>query len=197
MTVGFLYGAGAETLIFVTGTSGKKKTKLFVSRKKNQSQRWIPRKPRKMCLGIRCWDPNLSGGYQNCGLGIHRWEMFSKSFWEKLGIFLESLGGSQRQLCIKTRLLYHKLLGSGSQGFFRGFSCRVCGRKFLFLCCSSPLNHGLFHQAPTWVCLLHLDVHSRMGTWCEVQETCSIKQIHVRKDSNKDKTPQFSVNSTN
>ena len=24
MTVGFLYGAGAETLIFVTGTSGKK-----------------------------------------------------------------------------------------------------------------------------------------------------------------------------
>ena len=28
------------------------------------------------CLGIRCWDPNLSGGYQNCGLGIHRWENF-------------------------------------------------------------------------------------------------------------------------
>ena len=33
MTVGFLYGAGAETLIFVTGTSGKY-PKLFVSRQK-------------------------------------------------------------------------------------------------------------------------------------------------------------------
>ena len=31
MTVGFLYGAGAQTLIFVTGTSGKY-PKLFVSR---------------------------------------------------------------------------------------------------------------------------------------------------------------------
>ena len=27
-------------------------------------------------LGIRCWDPNLSGGYQNCSLGIHPWEIF-------------------------------------------------------------------------------------------------------------------------
>ena len=32
-------------------------------------------------------------------------EKFSKSLWEKLGIFLESLGGSQCQLCIKTRPL--------------------------------------------------------------------------------------------
>ena len=32
------------------------------------------------------------------------------SLWEKLGIFLESLGGSQRQLCIKTRpILIRKL----------------------------------------------------------------------------------------
>ena len=30
-------------------------------------------------------------------------EIFSKSFWEKLGIFLENLGVSQRQLCIKAR----------------------------------------------------------------------------------------------
>ena len=59
LTVGFLYGAGAETLIFVTGTS-RKYRKIFVSQQKNQSQLWIPRKPR------------TSGGYQNCGLGIHR-----------------------------------------------------------------------------------------------------------------------------
>ena len=45
MTVGFLYGAGAETLIFVTGTSGKKseifrlpaeKTKSAVDTQKTQ-----------------------------------------------------------------------------------------------------------------------------------------------------------------
>ena len=42
-----LYGAGAETLILVRGTSGKNQ-KLFVSRQKNQSQLWIPRKPRKI-----------------------------------------------------------------------------------------------------------------------------------------------------
>ena len=47
MTVGFLYGAGAETLIFVTGTSGKY-LKIFVSQQKNQSQLCIPRKPRKI-----------------------------------------------------------------------------------------------------------------------------------------------------
>ena len=40
------YGAGAETLIFVTGTSGKDNQKIFVSRQKNQSQLWVPRKPR-------------------------------------------------------------------------------------------------------------------------------------------------------
>ena len=50
MTVGFLYGAGAETLLFVTGTSGKKlspdrKTKVSGASPENQE---------KMCLGIRC-----------------------------------------------------------------------------------------------------------------------------------------------
>ena len=50
VTVGFLYGAGAETLIFVTGRSA-----FLVPRQKNQSQRCIPRKPRKnRCSGIRC-----------------------------------------------------------------------------------------------------------------------------------------------
>ena len=51
MTVGFLYGAGAETLIFVTGTSGKY-PKLFVSRQKHESQLWIPRKPRKIGVWV-------------------------------------------------------------------------------------------------------------------------------------------------
>ena len=51
MTVGFLYGAGAETLIFVTGTS-EKYPKVFVSRQKNQSRLWIPRKPRKIGVWV-------------------------------------------------------------------------------------------------------------------------------------------------
>ena len=43
------------------------------------------------------WIPELRFGYPPL-------RNFPKSFWEKLGIFLESLGGSQRQLWIKTRL---------------------------------------------------------------------------------------------
>ena len=41
---------GAETLIFVTGTSGKQPN-IFVSRQKIQSQLCIPREPRK--IGVR------------------------------------------------------------------------------------------------------------------------------------------------
>ena len=44
------------------------------------------------------WIPELRFGYPPL-------RKFPKYFWEKLGIFLESLGGSQRQLCIKTRPL--------------------------------------------------------------------------------------------
>ena len=44
------------------------------------------------------WMPELRFGYPPL-------RNFPKPFWEKLGIFLESLGGSQRQLCIKTRPL--------------------------------------------------------------------------------------------
>ena len=67
---------------------------IFVSRqKKKQNQLCIPRKPRP-----QRWIPELRFGYPPL-------RNFSKSFWEKLGIFLESLGGSQRQLCTKTWLL--------------------------------------------------------------------------------------------
>ena len=51
MTVAFSYGAGAETLIFVTGTAGKYQ-KIFVYRQKKQSQVWIPRKPRKQGVWV-------------------------------------------------------------------------------------------------------------------------------------------------
>ena len=44
------------------------------------------------------WIPELRFGYPPL-------KNFPKSFWENFGIFLESLGGSQRQLCIKTQPL--------------------------------------------------------------------------------------------
>ena len=142
LTVGFLYGAGAETLIFVTGTSGKY-PKLFGSRQKKQSQLWIPRNPRKnRCFGYpvlrskpQRWIPELRFGYPPL-------RKFPKSFWEKLRIFLESLGGSQRQLCIKIRPLLlvfscpnfragkwvHFSVGKCLFRWEKPFFCAVCSR---------------------------------------------------------------------
>ena len=51
------------------------------------------------------WIPELRFGYPPL-------RNFPKSFWEKLGIFLESLGGSQRKLWIKTRPLRCSNMGS-------------------------------------------------------------------------------------
>ena len=57
------------------------------------------------------WIPELRFGYPPL-------RNFPKSFWEKLGIFLESLGGSQRQLWIKTRPLEFK------KGMVKRNTCR-------------------------------------------------------------------------
>ena len=105
--MGFLYGAGAETLIVVTGISGKY-PKLFVSRQKTKVSCGYPENQEKLVFGYpvlrstpQRWIPELRFGYPPL-------TKFPKSFWEKLGIFLESLGGSQRQLCIKTRPLFSR-----------------------------------------------------------------------------------------
>ena len=81
----------------------------FVPRRKNPKTAVYAQKIKKSRgLGIRSGDPNLSGRYQICGLGIHRWENFQNRSGRNLEIFLENLGGSQRQLCIRTRpLLVH------------------------------------------------------------------------------------------
>ena len=53
VTVGFLYGAGAETLIVVTSTSGI--TGNFVSQsEKQESGVYTQKTKRNTCLGIRC-----------------------------------------------------------------------------------------------------------------------------------------------
>ena len=93
---GFLYGAGAETLIFVTGALGK-----ICPRARKQKQWCTPRKTNKnACLGILCWDTNLGGGYQNCGLGNQRRENRSE---RSSALFFESSGWSQGQVCTITR----------------------------------------------------------------------------------------------
>ena len=99
MTVGFLYGAGP---IFVDKQLRKKKPRIFVSRQKNQSQLWIPRKPRKIGVWVSGAEIQTSAVDTRTAVWVSTAEKFSR---EKLGIFLESLGGSQRQLCIKARPL--------------------------------------------------------------------------------------------
>ena len=77
MTVGILYGAGAETLIFVTGTSGKY-PKLFVSRQKNQSRLWIPRKPRKIGVWVSGAEIQTSAVDTRTAVWVSTPERFSK-----------------------------------------------------------------------------------------------------------------------
>ena len=92
MMVGFLYGAGAETLIFMTGTSGK-----VLPSGRNQSQRCISRKPRKLDVKVYGAEIQTSAVDTRFAVWVSTAENFSRSFWEKLGVFLESLGWSQRQ----------------------------------------------------------------------------------------------------
>ena len=53
-TVGFLYGAGAETLIFATGTSGKKSENFRLPAEKPKSAVDTQKTKKNRCLGIRC-----------------------------------------------------------------------------------------------------------------------------------------------
>ena len=46
--------------------------RFLFSIEKPKSAVYAQKTKKNRCLGIRCWDPNLSGGYQNCGLGIPR-----------------------------------------------------------------------------------------------------------------------------
>ena len=101
MTVGFSYGAGAETLIFVTGTSGKY-PKLVVSPGRNQSQLWIPRKPRKIGVWVSGAEiQNFSAVDTRTAVWVSTAEKVSRILLGETRIFLKSFGGSQRQLCIK------------------------------------------------------------------------------------------------
>ena len=77
VTVGILSGAGAETLIFVTGTSGKY-PKIFVSRHKNQSQLWIPGKPRKRGVWVSGAEIQTSAVDTRTAVWVSTAEKFSK-----------------------------------------------------------------------------------------------------------------------
>ena len=92
MTVGFLYGAGAETQIFVTGTSGKY-LKIFISQQKNQSQLWIPRKPRETSVWVSRAEIPTSAVDTRTAVWVSTAEKLSKIVLGKTRNFLESLGG--------------------------------------------------------------------------------------------------------
>ena len=92
MTAGFLYGAGAETLNFVTGTSGKY-PKLFVSRQKNQSQLWIPRKPRKIGVWASGAEIQTSAVDTRTAVWVSTTEKFSKIFLGKTRNFSRKFRG--------------------------------------------------------------------------------------------------------
>ena len=68
------------------------------SRQKTQSQLCIPRKPRKVGVWVSGAEIQTSAVDTRTAVWVSTAEKISKSFWEKLGIFLESSGGSQRQL---------------------------------------------------------------------------------------------------
>ena len=102
-----LYGAGAETQIFVAGTSGKY-PKLFVSRQKNQSQLWIPRKPRKIGVWVSGAEIQTSAVDTATAVWVSTPEKFSKTVLGNTRNFsrkFRGVSGSQRQLCIKIRPL--------------------------------------------------------------------------------------------
>ena len=104
LTVGFLYGAGAETLIFVTGTSGRY-PKILVPRQKNQSQLCIPEKARKIRVWVSGAEIQTSAVDTRLAIWVSAAEKVFKIVLGETRIFLKSLRGSQRQLCIKTRPL--------------------------------------------------------------------------------------------
>ena len=110
MTVGFSYGVGAETLIFVTGTSGKY-PKLFVSRQKNESQLWIPRKPRRIGVWVSGAGIQASAVDTRTAVWASTPKKVSKTVLQKtLNFSRKFRGGSQHQLCIKTRPLSRDIL---------------------------------------------------------------------------------------
>ena len=101
VTVGFLYGAGAETLIFVTGTSGKYSS----PSKKKQSQLCIPRKPREIGVWVPGAEIQTSAVDTRPAVWVSTAEKFFKIVLGETRNFSRKLRGSQRQLCIKTGLL--------------------------------------------------------------------------------------------
>ena len=77
LTIGFLYGAGAETLIFVTGTTGKY-PKLFRLQAENQNPLWIPRKPRKIGIWVSGAEIQTSAVDTRTAVWVSTPEKFSK-----------------------------------------------------------------------------------------------------------------------
>ena len=91
-----------------------------------------PETKRSRCLGVRCWDPSLSSGYQNCGLGIHCRENFKIVLGETRS-FLEAL--------YKTRPSANRAAWDRSQISWSGPKCLGEGARGLCLHRSKDVLH--------------------------------------------------------
>ena len=110
LVVGFVYGAGAETLIFVTGTSAKY-PKLFVSRQKNQSQLWIPPKSRKIGVRVSGGEIQTSAVDTRTAVWVSTPEKFSKIVLGKTWNFSRKF----RNPAVSTRELFVVVLTHAAQ----------------------------------------------------------------------------------
>ena len=115
MTVGFLYGAGAETQIFMTGTSGKI-PKIFLSQQKNQSQLWIPRKPRKIGVWVSGAEIQTSAVDTRTAVWVSTPEKFSKTVLGKTRNFSRKFRGVSAPALYKNPavMLWEQNLAAGS-----------------------------------------------------------------------------------
>ena len=115
MTVGFLYGAGAETHILVTGTSGKY-LKIFVSQQTNQNQLWIPRKPRKIGVWVSGAEIPTSAVDTRTAVWVSTAEKFSKI------VLGETRNSSQKFRGVSAPALYKNpaVTGRGVMTMFNG-----------------------------------------------------------------------------
>ena len=148
MTLGFLNGAGAETLILVAGTSGKWPN-IFVSQQKNQSQLCTPRKPRKIGVWVSGAEIQTSAVESRTAVWVSTAEKIFKIVLGETQNYSRKLRGSQHQICIKPRPL------------FKNRDARVETRVLKTLACRKNVGGFFKHWYTACRCVLETRVSKK------------------------------------
>ena len=126
---------------------GDRRLRKVYLRQKSQKQRRTPeRRSTKVNRGwgIQRWDPNLSGGYQNCGLGIHSWEnRFFSNVWGSV-----STSSVKKTAVIRPQKLQNASLDPGSR-----ILCCFCSILVVKL---TSLDRLLSQLVQFWSCIATL-----------------------------------------